>query len=246
MAGASSDGEVNHWPAFVDVLTTVIMVVTFMLVIMSAAIMALTQRVVAEIKEQVAQKSAVPDDGTKTGGSAADLARLQADQAKVTPSPAAEDGSSVAELGDMLRTEKPIDGQEKLTIRTRETPETLKLQVKAMERPEDKNGIRVTTADVLLKLDFEPLAVTMDTETTGRIGGFIKGKMQPGMRFEIWSFAPQTASVSEAERLAFYRAALTRNLLVRAGVPPATISTQIRVTDPMSKDGHNVRVVLKP
>ena len=53
-------------------------------------------------------------------------------------------------------------------------------------------------------------------------------------------------SRSEAERLAFYRAALVRNLLVRAGIPPATIATQIRVTDPMSKDGHNVRVVLKP
>ena len=39
MAGASEDGEANHWPAFVDVLTAVIMVVTFLLVIMSAAIM---------------------------------------------------------------------------------------------------------------------------------------------------------------------------------------------------------------
>ena len=44
MAGASSDGEVNHWPAFVDVLTTVIMVVTFLLVIMSSAVMVLSQR----------------------------------------------------------------------------------------------------------------------------------------------------------------------------------------------------------
>lgn len=39
MAGASADGKVNHWPASVDVLTTVIMVVTFLLVIMSAAVM---------------------------------------------------------------------------------------------------------------------------------------------------------------------------------------------------------------
>ena len=30
MAGASEDGEINVWPAFVDVLTTVIMVVTFL------------------------------------------------------------------------------------------------------------------------------------------------------------------------------------------------------------------------
>ena len=53
MAGASADGEVNHWPAFVDVLTTVIMVVTFLLVIMSAAVMQLSQRVIANFKQQI-------------------------------------------------------------------------------------------------------------------------------------------------------------------------------------------------
>lgn len=247
MAGASSDGEVNHWPAFVDVLTTVIMVVTFLLVILSAAVMALSQKIVENIKEQMAQQYEAPGkdkDRADASGRGAEARAL--DGAERIDTPVADDGSSVAELGDMLRTERPIDGQEKLTIRTRETADTLKLQVKAMERPDEAAGIRVTTADVLLRLDFEPLAVTMDAETTGKISGFIKGKMQPGMKFEIWSFAPQTASVSEAERLAFYRAALARNLLVRAGIPPASIQTQIRVTDPMSKDGHNVRVVLKP
>lgn len=247
MAGASSDGEVNHWPAFVDVLTTVIMVVTFLLVILSAAVMALSQKIVENVKQQMAQQYEAPGkdkDRADASGEGA-KARVLAGAEQVA-SPDADEGSSVAELGDMLRTERPIDGQEKLTIRTRETADTLKLQVKAMERPDDDGGIRVTTADVLLRLDFEPLAVTMDADTTGRINGFIKGKMQPGMKFEIWSFAPQTASVSEAERLAFYRAALARNLLVRAGVPPTSIQTQVRVTDPMSKDGHNVRVVLKP
>lgn len=247
MAGASSDGEVNHWPAFVDVLTTVIMVVTFLLVILSAAVMALSQKVVENIKEQMAQQYEAPGKDKDRADASSDGASAQKrDGAAQTDSPVADDGSSVAELGDMLRTEKPIDGQEKLTIRTRETADTLKLQVKAMERPDEANGIRVTTADVLLKLGFEPLAVTMNDETTTQINGFIKGKMQPGMKYEIWSFAPQTASVSEAERLAFYRAALVRNLLVRAGIPPASILTQVRVTDPMSKDGHNVRVVLKP
>jgi cell division protein FtsB len=53
MAGASADGEQNPWPAFVDVLTTVIMVVTFLLVIMSAAIMSLSQKIVQEVKQSL-------------------------------------------------------------------------------------------------------------------------------------------------------------------------------------------------
>jgi hypothetical protein len=39
---------------------------------------------------------------------------------------------------------------------------------------------------------------------------------------------------------------MTRNLLLRAGVPPANVLTQIRVTDAASADGHMVRVVIKP
>jgi len=66
------------------------------------------------------------------------------------------------------------------------------------------------------------------------------------MKYEIWALTPQDNSISEAQRIGFYRAAMTRNILIRAGISPANITTQIRVTDPSSKDGHNVRVVLKP
>ena len=76
--------------------------------------------------------------------------------------------------------------------------------------------------------------------------GFLKGKARPGAKYEIWSFAPQTRSISEAQRVAFYRAAMTRNLLLRAGVAAADVTTQMRVTDAASADGHMVRVVIKP
>lgn len=71
MAGASADGEVNHWPAFVDVLTTVIMVVTFLLVIMSAAVMQLSQRVIANFKQQMMAEQAAKA-GKAAGAQAAD------------------------------------------------------------------------------------------------------------------------------------------------------------------------------
>ncbi|AUW59964.1 hypothetical protein C1T17_19695 [Sphingobium sp. SCG-1] len=102
------------------------------------------------------------------------------------------------------------------------------------------------TADVLLRVTFEPLAVRYNDDTSKQVMDFLSTRQSPGMKYEIWSFAPQTSSITEAQRLAFYRAAMTRNLLVRAGIKPADIYTQIRVTDAAAKDGHNVRVVLKP
>jgi outer membrane protein OmpA-like peptidoglycan-associated protein len=247
VAGASADGEVNHWPAFVDVLTTVIMVVTFLLVIMSAAVMTLSQRVMQNFKQQLIAQENHKHDLTKAHDDAAFArASAAARQDNRIVSPDAESGTSIAELGSILRTENPVDGSERLTIRTRDTRDTLKLQVKAIEESDNSNGTRVQTADVLLKIDFEPTAVKYDADASGKIVAFLKGKARPGMKYEIWSFAPQTSSVAEAQRLSFYRAAMTRNILIRAGIPPAQIETQIRVTDPTAKDGHNVRVVLKP
>ena len=228
MAGSSSEGEVNHWPAFVDVLTTVIMVVTFLLVIMSSAVMMLSQRVIKQIELKAAQAGhpvvPPPAKGAASGAKAAP--GPDAGQNAPLHSPKdAPDGSSVAELGAVLKMESPPSGDERLSIRTRDTPETLKLAV---------------------KISFEPNALNYDDGTTKKVLDFIRAHPNPGVSYEVWSFVPQTGSISEAQRVAFFRAAMTRNLLVKAGVPPKLILTQIRITDPKLPDGHNVRIVLKP
>ena len=246
MAGASADGEVNHWPAFVDVLTTVIMVVTFLLVIMSAAVMQLSQRVIANFKQQIAQQQQLQSQKIgKDGKPIPPVACAPGATAVLSPRDA-EAGSSVAELGAVLRSPTATDGAERLTIRTRDTADTLQLQVKAIEKPEDSKGVEVKTADTLLKIAFAPNAATYDETNSNRVIGFVKSKARPGTKYEIWSFAPQTRSLSEAQRVAFYRAAMTRNLLLQAGIAAADVTTQIRVNDATSTDGHMVRVVIKP
>ena len=246
MAGASADGEVNHWPAFVDVLTTVIMVVTFMLVIMSAAVMTLSQRAMEHFKKQLLAEQDLKHRKDDDGAKGSNAASSPGQQNNRIMSPNAEAGTSVAQLGSILKNETPINGVERLTIRTRETKDTLQLQVKAIEEADATRGVEVKTADVLMKVAFEPTAVKYDDANTAKVMAFLKAKAQPGMKYEVWSFAPQVASVTEAQRLAFYRAAVTRNVLIKADISPADIVTQIRVTDASDKDGHNVRVVLKP
>ena len=245
MAGASADGEVNHWPAFVDVLTTVIMVVTFLLVIMSAAVMQLSQRVIQNFKNQMVAEQKLKEQGA-TGGKIA-AGGSEGQQSNRLNSPAdAESGTSVSELGSILRSETAVNGQDRLTIRTRDTKDTLALQVKAIEKPDDSKGVEIKTADTLLKIGFAPTAVSYDDDNATKVVSFLRGKVQPGTKYEIWAFTPQTRSVTEAQRLGFYRATLTRNLLIKAGIAPGDILTQVRVTDPKAADGHMVRVVIKP
>ncbi|OZA04461.1 MAG: hypothetical protein B7Y02_16390, partial [Rhodobacterales bacterium 17-64-5] len=152
----------------------------------------------------------------------------------------------VAELGDVLRTQNPVTGRDELTIRTRESPDLLKVKVKAMEQSNATTGVEVKTADTLLQIDFEPTAIRYSGDNTEAIVKFVEKHANDGMKFEIWALTPQDASLSEAQRIGFYRAAVTRNLLVKAGVKPSNIATQVRVTDLRSKEGHTVRVVIKP
>ena len=244
MAGASAEGESNPWPAFVDVLTTVIMVVTFMLVIMSAAMMTLSQKVIKQIEQKAAARAAALQ-GTAAGATPND--GKTGTNPPIRSPQEAPDGSSVAEKGDILRMETPPDGAERLSIRTRETPETLKLAIKAVEAPKAaQKGAEVKTADTLVKIAFDANAYTYDEDSTGKVVAFLRQHPSAGASYEIWSFAPQTGSVSEAQRTAFYRAAMTRNLLVKAGIAPKQIATQVRITDPKLPDGHMVRIVVKP
>lgn len=234
MAG-SAEGEGAHWPAFVDVLTAVIMVVVFLMVILSGAVMMLSKRVVEQVRaEMLARK-----DRDTTEAAAAKQGTQSA------RSPEADPGTSIAELGAVLRQEEPIDGRERLTVRTRATPETGRIAVKSLETPEPTPGAIVTTADVLIEVDFEPTAIKYGEAERERILQLLQTKAPADADYEIWSTAPQIASVSEAQRLAFYRAVLTRNLLIQAGITPSRIATQVRVLDPAELD-HKVRVVLKP
>ena len=230
---ASAEGEGNHWPAFVDVLTAVIMVIIFLLVIMSGAVIMLSKRVVEQVRAERAlsqqQVAALPPVHVP------DPVR----------SPKAEAGTSIAELGSVLREEKVV-GDEKLTIRTRETPETEHVAVKSVETPKDDDkGVAVTTSAALVYVTFDATAIKYDQAGEAKVSAFLKGHADAKANYEIWSFAPQTGSISEAQRIAFYRAVLTRNLLIRAGIPSANISTQVRVVDPAAGT-NSVRVVLKP
>jgi hypothetical protein len=254
VAGASAEGEANHWPAFVDVLTTVIMVVTFMLVIMSAAIMVLSKRVIAEIREQAKVEAQADASGGPTmqelkaqlAAAQQQIAQLKNDSDRINSPKDAAAGTSIAALGSVLKQDQSVPGDERLTIRTRQTPEEDRVAVAALERPKQVDGVAVQSADTLLRIDFEAKAVQFTDEGSKQIQDFLTSTpYRDKAVFEIWSFAPQTASVSEAQRMAFYRAVLTRNQLIQAGIPPGRINTQVRVVDPTT-ESHNVRVVIKP
>ena len=251
MAGASEDGEVNYWPAFVDVLTAVIMVVTFLLVIMSAAIMELSKRTVQVMQQKMISMqrgAAAPPKVKEMDGDKQVAGALGGNVAGLQPvsSPADSDlGSSISQLGSPLMSDTATNGKDKLSILTRDSPDTKRIAVKAQEQPKETVGARVTSSSTMLRIDFEREAIRYTDEDAQKVIGFLKGALQPGRKYEIWSLVPGTGAVSQPMRTAYYRALMTRNLVIQAGANPEDVTTQTRVVDPTSNDGDSVRVVVK-
>jgi hypothetical protein len=242
MAGASADGEQNPWPAFVDVLTTVIMVVTFLLVIMSAAVMKLSQSVVEEVKQTF---SAEAVERTR-----AELETVKAELKKqVAVNTALSAGGAdprMALRAVPLTQAEASGGDLQRAVQSRVVDEDGKYRADSPKDEPVTGGAIVESADVLLTVTFEKEAVQVsDAVMAESVAKVRSNGVNPTARYEIWSTAPIDTSLSDAQRRAYFRALVVRNILIRAGVPSANITAQVRVVQGRS-DSHAVRVVVKP
>jgi hypothetical protein len=254
VSGASAEGEVNHWPGFVDALTTIIMVVTFLLIILGATVFILSKKIVEQVRAEKVidakkngQSSDVKSLVEQLEKARAEIAALKRSVSPLQSPQDAEDGLSISDMDDFLRQDERVKGDARLSIRTRATDNTKKLRVAAEEAPDSQTGSDVRAAELLLDIDFAPKAFDYTPEASGEIKSFLDGQgaMIKTAKFEIWSFAPGTNSVSEAQRIAYYRALKMRNILIEKGVSASRISAQVRVDDQENR-GHTVKVVLKP
>lgn len=238
MAGASAEGEQNPWPAFVDVLTTVIMVVTFLLVIMSAAVMQASQAAIDEIRESVSAEAMEIAQ--------ARIRELEAQILAMTNG-GATDGTSAAALRAVeLMQLQASEGDLRRAVASRSQMEEGRFTVESDQDESVEGGEIVQSADVLFTLEFEPAAVRIGRAIQEQAIALIqRANIPPGASLEIWSEAPTTSTVSEAERLAYYRALVARNVLIRAGVPATSISAQVRAVQ-ATEGVHAVRVIVKP
>ncbi len=70
MAGGGSGEEENYWPGFVDALTTMTMVLTFIMMILGVVIFSMSQNVSKQLISQIAEAAKIEIKG---GGSAEDV-----------------------------------------------------------------------------------------------------------------------------------------------------------------------------
>ena len=138
MAGASEDGEVNYWPAFVDVLTAVIMVVTYLIFMLNAAIVELSMRTVQVMQQKMISMqrgAAAPPKVKEMDGDKQVAGALGGNVAGLQPvsSPTDSDlGSSISQLGSPLMSDTATNGKVKMSILRRDSQDTKRIAVNAL------------------------------------------------------------------------------------------------------------------
>lgn len=234
MARRQEEAE-NHWPGFVDALSTIVMVVTFLLIILGIVIFALSLQMAKSMEEAKfkGQKSGQEVSNTTIAGVEGKSGRFK--QSK----------------GKEVLADKAVESETKLAIRSQIVKKSKEITVAADETALDNpkaTGIKITAAKEVLTLIFSEKTVKIDDKSNTEITDFVAKNpdIPKGAKLEIWSFAQSNVgSISEARRLAYYRAMSVRNSLLTTGMEGKQISVRVRETDDDAM-AHKIKVFVKP
>lgn len=219
---SNTDENENHWPGYVDALTTMTMVLTFVMMVLGIAIFALSQNVSRGLIEQIANAVQVPTDPEIT---------TQEDIAK----------DVIARIGELAR--RPAGSPASSTTST-DPIESITSQADPAAEPK-AGPARMDAKSDSLRIIYKPRATNLDDAAREELTARLKAmpKLAEASRIDILAgIDPENVAVSDAKRVAFYRAMRTRAELMQQGIQ----ATRIHVRIDRETPGQDVLVIVKP
>ena len=280
MGRRSSEEPENHWPGFVDALSTIVMVVTFLLIILSIAIFVLSQSLAKSYIESQAQiteqgggdayskdkkqaskdfKSDKKSETVDVSSSTSEAEQESQEETTEVETTEAQESNSKSDtttssnykpqLSAELTDDQEVDSEKELSVLSRKTDvDEQRIVVASADKSDKPKEVKVLKTATILTLQFDKSSVKIDEASSTRVSGFVesKGTLDKDTKLTIWSFTgAQTASVSEAKRIAYYRALTARNELLKNGFEQDNISVEIRFGT--SQETHDtVQIVVTP
>jgi hypothetical protein len=211
---ASNDGEEDHsWPAFVDALTTMVMILTFVMLILAVAMASMMENVSKHLIQKIADV-------------------VHKDTKFTADTPAEEMAERIIET--FRRQQESL---ERTNVAGR-PPESVATEERVLTPPPtptqgvQTNRVATRVANAALTLTFEARATRIDDATQAQIREYIEGQpvVREAGRIEVRAFASTLGALSEARRVAFYRGMLVRGGLVAAGIPADRIVVRVDPT----------------
>jgi hypothetical protein len=212
MSTGNSDQTENHWPGYVDALTTMLMVLTFVMMILGVAVFAMSQNVSRILIESIARAAQLDPPFEEVPVS--ELAdRILDKLRRHPPRPPVRRGSEDAEERGR---HDPGAGEGGAPESARLTSEA------AAARPGDAAPVRTTTAGAAIVLEFRSRATQLDEATSNGLQALLSGSaaLREAGRIDIMAVVDTASgSITDARRIAYYRAMLVRTAAIRAGMP---------------------------
>jgi Na+-transporting methylmalonyl-CoA/oxaloacetate decarboxylase gamma subunit len=222
MASASEDNE-NHWPGYVDALTTMTMMLIFVMMILAVAMFSMSETVSRSMVERIAQAAGIDVDAES---------RPIEDYAKEVAERIEEQKATL-----VARAEQGLPGEEKRIaslIEARRTNPDAPVQVEA-------------NSPALLTFAFKPRAVSLDEGAESQMKGFLAsgGHIEGAGRFDLRAYASaETGGISDSRRVAYHRAMSVRARLIGLGVPAQRIAVHVE-DKPLERQAELLQVFVR-
>lgn len=224
--------EENYWPGFVDALSTMTMVLTFVMMILVVVVFMLIQNTSQSlIQERLSQAN------IGGGAGSSEIVRLSDSDADTTTT-ARNDGTPPIVTVDEQSTqeqnvqsvaveiEQQVEAVEAAQVRDLGTQEAVTIS---------QEGLTVTFQDGNSALDDSAMEVVREFGDTHELANSDR-------TLEIMAFANVLqGNATDVRRVAYYRAMLIRNQLLAAGVPASRIAVGVRDVR-TDEEGSEVKV----
>jgi len=235
-----SEEEGDYWPGYVDALTSMVQVLAFVMMLLAMAVFVLSQNVSKGAVEAIAKAAHmdVPADANVTELTAKVVEQIQKQQeaAKAARPPQA-DAPTPSESRDTSAPDKTVS--ETVTANAMATDRRGAARATVPEKPPEPaaDAKRVT-------LHFTPRNFRIDAPDSGAVTAFVDENKaaEKHVRLLVRAYASSTdGALSEARRLAYYRAMTVRKELTDRKIRAEDI--RINVYDTADKDqGSTVEI----
>ena len=276
MAHAKDEANENHWPGYVDALTTMLMVLTFVMMILGIALFAMSQNVSRVLVETIARAAQVEPKGEAE--TVPELTDRILDTLKRQPPrpPVAGLERSSSEQGPAreagagpgsARAEGGLPGQDagRMPVRAADgrdgsgpaqpaaAPMAGDDRRLVSERPAFVPGAPDPVAAMMqgagLVLDFQPRATRLDDASSARLADTLASErsFRDAPLLEVRAAIDRSAAgLSDARRVAYYRAMLVRSAILKSGVAPDRVRVLIDEADKADGNTSTERVRVIP
>jgi hypothetical protein len=230
-----SDDSDNYWPGYVDALTSMVQVLAFVMMMLAMAVFVLSQSVAKHAVEAIAKvvnAEVNPTDDVKK--------MTQAVMEKVRQLQSANSAS------EPRKPEKSVDSSASAAAASIDSEKLVGARVSNARSRQEPARIQVSPESPRLSLGFEERSFKVQQDAAQSIARLVDDNkvLERGQVIMITAYAYSgDGALSEARRLAYYRAMMARKQLVDSRVRPDSIRVNVNDTADREK-GLTVEMII--